>query len=406
MATKTIWDIDTYKPYQARFSQRLNRYIKYRRYYDGTIYSDSFFKVVHKLYAQTKALFSFLPRAVDIDVALVPGINDAWQLDTDDETIVAARDQLYRWSKWQIESDSWLEDGATLGEAMIKIVPVVDRGIVQLQRLQPEQCLLIDGIAIIVDNNRIGSNGKPYQYAEVITPESIRTFRDGEPYSYNDIDPVVDNPLGFVPIVAAANDNDNRPAFAKILPQLDSVNEMASYLADIIGRHIEPQWAAMGVERGDLTKSSGNIWFFPNADSKLQAILADIDIEGTLKFLETIKSETKANLPELAFDDLRAKDQIATESLKVQLIELQAKISRMRRRYDEALIESHQMAAMTAQIFGFAGIEALLQPHSIKASRSVLPINEMEMIQLEEARIALEMQRQAATGERFTNAIQ
>lgn len=401
MAINSIFDLDEFKPLAGRFYSRKNQYIRYRRYYDGSIYGDTGFKFAHKLYAQTKALFSFLARAVDLDVALVPGIVDAWALDTDDSAILVARDSLYSWSRWSIESDAWIEDGAMLGEAMIKIVPVVDIGTVQLQRLQPELCMIHNSTALIVDNTRIDNDGKIYEYSEIITPEFIRLFKNGEPFDYDGSGAMYENPIGFIPIIVTENDTNHRPTFSKMLPQLDSVNELASYLADIIGRHAEPQWAAFGVEQGDMSKSGNNIWFFPNADSKLQAILASVDIEGTLKFIETIKSETKSNLPELAFDDLRAKDQIATESLKVQLIELQAKISKMRRRYDSALVQAHQMAALIASIYSIVGIESLLQPHKMRANRPILPINELEEIQLQEARLGLEMATRSANGDGF-----
>lgn len=395
----SIFELDEFRHLASQFYSRKTQYIRYRRYYDGTIYSDSSFKMAHKLYAQTKALFSFLARAVDIDVALVPGLNNAWQLEGDDTAILAARNRLYDWSKWLTVGDGWVEDGATLGEAMIKIVPNLNSRTVEMQRLKPELCIIDGDMAIIADNTRTGSDGKQYEYAEVITPELIRTFRNGEPFAYGDIEAVYENPIGMVPIIVANNDTDKRPTFAKMLPQLNSVNELSSYLADIIGRHAEPQWAAFGVEQGELTKSGNNVWFFPNPQSKLEAIIAQVDVPGTLSFIETIKTETKSNLPELAFDDLRSKDQIATATLRVQLIELQAKITKMRRRYDGALVEAHQMAAIIAESYGIGELSPLLQPHSIMTDRPVFPVNRMEEIQLEEAELALEMQRRLSTGD-------
>jgi hypothetical protein len=398
MAATTIFDLDEFRPYAARFYARKTKYIKYRCYYNGTIYSDSSFKLAHRLYAQTKALYSFLARVVDLDVALVPGLSNSWELDGDNKEILSARNQLYDWSNWSIAGDSWVEDGVILGEAMIKIVPSIDMGTIQMQRLAPENCLTIGAMAIIADNTRIGDDGVMFEYAEVITPETIRTFRNSEPWDYG-FGAMYDNPIGLIPIVIVENDTDARPTFAKMLPQLDSVNELASYLNDIIGRHNEPQWAAFGVEQSDLTKSGDNVWFFPNPNSKLEAIIAAVDIDGALRFIQEIKLETKSNLPELAFDDLRAKDQIATESLKVQLIELIAKIVKMRRRYDNALVHAHQMAAIIGESYNIGDLSALLQPHRIKTDRSILPVNELDEIRLEEARLGLEMQRRLSSGE-------
>lgn len=389
---------------------RLRRFSLRRKYYEGTIYDDSAFKVDHRLYLQTKALLSFLARAVDLDVALVPGMMDAWTLtEGTSDAVKAARDQLYSWSNWATEGDGWLEDGATLGEAMLKIVP--GQSLVQMQRIKPELCMVVEHIdpqtqepvemAIIVDRSMVDSAGESYEYAEIITPDEIRTYWNGNPHGYNGMADRYPNPLGFVPLVTVQHDSEGRPTFAKALPSLNSVNELASYLANIIGRHGEPQWAIIGAEQSDLQKSGNNAWFLPPG-SDVKAILAEIDVPGALAFIQEIKGETKSNLPELAFDDLRSKDQIATETLEIQLVELHAKIWKMRRRYDAGLAQAQQMAALAAQVMGIGGIDQLLNAHSFDAKRPVLPVSEMDQIRLAEARLGLEMQQKAASGESLT----
>lgn len=412
----SIFSLPEFKGYENKMIARRRTANTRRRYYEGTIYDDTGFRLAHKLYAQTKALFSFLARAVDLDVALVPGVMGPWDLaDGTPRAIAAAQAQLYEWSEWATEGDAWLEDGATIGEAMIKIVPDPTVRTVQLQRLRPELCLLVRNhvdaetgqageLALIVDPHAEDPTGARYEYAEAITPSQVRTYRNGAPAGMDGQPDRYDNPLGFVPVVRANNDTDRRPTFAKVLPQLDSVNELASYLHNIIGRHAEPQWAAFGAEQGDLVRGQ-NVWFFPNKDAKLEAILAEIDIAGALAFIGEIKGEMKSNLPELAFDDLRAKAQIATETLEVQLVELDAKIWKMRRRYDAALIQAHHMAAMAATMYGIPELSALLAPHSMDYKRPVRPISELEQIQLAQARIGLEMSQQLLSGDGMTQAL-
>lgn len=414
MATDTILALPEFEPYQSRYYARALKFGRYRRYYEGTIYDDTAFKLAHKLYAQTKSLVAFIARTVDLDVALIPGMMEPWELDPDatPQGIIDARDLLYAWSQWPVESDAWLEDGTMLGEAMLKIVP--SESMVKVQRLRPETAMLLDHIdpdsgepvqmLLIVDRSMTDSTGKSYEYAEAITPGQIRTYRNGDPWGYGGNPDRYDNPLGFVPAIRTPCDVDCRPTFSPVLPQLNSVNEMASYISDIIGRHAEPQWAAIGAEASDLTKSGGNIWFFPQPDASLQAIIAQIDIPGTLAFIESFRDEMKSNLPELAFDELRAQKLLATETLHIQLIELRAKIWKMRRRFDAGLIQAHQMAAIAAGIYGIGDLAPLLAPHSMDYARPVLPRSRMEEIQLEEAELALEAARQMATGEGMTRA--
>lgn len=410
----TIFTLPEYKPYAPLYERRQQIYRRYRAYYEGTIYADTAFKLAHKLYAQTKALLSFLARAVELDAAFVPGINFPWQLAPGTpQPIIDAQQQLFEWSSWDTAGDEWLEDGATCGEAMIKVVPD-DSGpqtVIKLMREKPEKLMLVKHVdpqdfsrydmAITVDKTQVGADGKPYEYAEVITPTEIRTYYNGQPFGYNGNPDRYPNPLNFVPVVRVKNDGECRPSFAKCLPQLDSVNELASYLNDIIGRHAEPQWAALGADQSEMIKSSDNVWFFPNG-SDIKAILAQVDVEGTLAFLQEIKGETKSNLPELAFDDLRAKDNIATETLAIQLVELDAKIWKMRRRYDAALADADLLASMAALVYGVRDLAPLMAPHQYNWHRPVRPITEEEMIRLETSRLSLELMRRSMGGEGMT----
>src|SRR5262245_21801130 len=125
MATSTVFELPEFRPYHGRFMARLSKFNTYRGFVNGSIYRNSQFRLIHKLYAETKALFSFLARAVDLDIALVPGLMGPWALEEGTpQVILAAQKQLYEWSQWSIGSDEWLEDGTSLGEAMLKIVPV------------------------------------------------------------------------------------------------------------------------------------------------------------------------------------------------------------------------------------------------------------------------------------------
>lgn len=414
---RSIFQLDEFKPYKSRYHTRRAMLLRQRRYVDGSIYDDSHFKMAHKLYAQTKGLFSLLARAVEIDVALTPGMMGAWDLS--EGATNAQRDAqatLYRWSEWATEGDDWLEDGATVGRNVIKIVPDGDAGVVRLQRVQTEQVLRIGRhlapatgqmapLALIVDPQAEDGTGERYEYAEAITPAEIRTYRNGAPWAYNEMG--VDrwpNPLGVIPLVHAQNDTGGRPTWSKCGDQIVAVNELASYLNDIIGRHAEPQWAFTGVDESEVVKSGDNVWTLP-VGADVKAILATVDIPGTLEFVRELKLETKANLPELSFDDLRAKDQIATETLYVQLIELRAKVWKMRRRYDGALIGAHQMAAIAATIYGIGELAPLLDPHSMDAQRPVLPQSKLDRIREEEAELALEMQKQLSSGEGMTSLV-
>lgn len=414
---RTVFELPEFKPYQARFATRHLRMLAYRRYYDQTVYDSSAYVYVHKLYSETKSLLSYLGRAVDLDVGLIPGVMEPWQLaeETPDQ-IIEARNLLYTWSNWGIEADNWLQDATTCGEGFIKVVPMAASpggapAMVQLQNVAPETAIYLPQhvaaqgqtmpLFLVVDRSQLDAEGKNYEYAEAITPAEVRTYFNGTPKGYNGNPDRYPNPLRFVPVVQVKNDKDCHPTFSKALPQIDSVNELASYLNNIIGRHAEPQWAIAGARQGDLKKSGDNIWYLPTG-AEAQALIAALDIEGALNFIREIKAESKANLPELAFDDLRAKAQIATETLEVQLAELDIKIYRLRRRYDAALLQAHGLAARAAVTVGVAELASLLVPHTMDYRRPVRPISKMEQIAMRQAELGLEMAEAAASGDGMT----
>jgi len=249
----------------------------------------------------------------------------------------------------------------------------------------------------IMIEKREDTDGKTFEYAEVITPSSIRTFKDGMPHGFDGRDPEYTNELKFVPFVEIRHIETGKPfgecTFQKAIRLLDSVNRMASDLKKIIDKNSDPQWAIMGAEPSELNHSSDNVWFLP-ADAKVQILVPQIDIEGVLAFIKEIAVNVEKALPEKAFDDLRRKDQIATATLELQLMELVLKIKRTRPNYDKGLKLALQMAGKAAKTMSLPEI-AVLDDEELRFDdeRPILPIDEEGQIKLEIARLELEQLR-------------
>jgi hypothetical protein len=237
-------------------------------------------------------------------------------------------------------------------------------------------------------------SGGLVEYAEAITDTSVRTFVDGVLAGVDGREPEYLNPLGFVPFVEV---HHIRTGFAlgectyqKAIPLLDEVNQLASYLADIISKHVEPQWAMMGVEPSDMVKSGDTVWFLPSG-SDAKPLIAGVDIDGVLAFVKEIAGNVQGALPELAFDELRAKDQIATATIELQLMELTLKVKRTRPNYDDGLVKALRMAGRAAATMGLSEI-ALLDDEDLvfDAERPVIPLDAVAQIDLELKQIELE----------------
>lgn len=126
----------------------------------------------------------------------------------------------------------------------------------------------------------------------------------------------------------------------------------------------------------------------------VKAIVASIDIGGVLEFIKEIAAEVKDSLPELAFDELRKKDQIATATLELQLMELVIKINRSRPNYDAALEQAMRLAGYAGQQMGLPNLAPLAtEVIDIEPNRQVIPLDEITKIDIELKELELEQAR-------------
>ena len=104
-------------------------------------------------------------------------------------------------------------------------------------------------------------------------------------------------------------------------------------------------------------------------------------------------------MPELAFDDIKRKDQIATATLELQLMELVLKIKRIRPNYDQGLADALRLAGRAGSTMQLPGIAVLdSEQLSFDANRDVLPLDRQTSIALELQEISLEQMKGVAGG--------
>lgn len=399
---KSIFDLPEFKPYKARFDARGARFKTMEGYYSGAVYGGlrkDLRLVMPRFYQGVKPLYLPLARAVDIDAGIIPG---GWTLaeDATDEQR-AAMDTVFDWSEWGVYGVLFIHYGAQYGHSGLKVADLRDEKRVLISPVDPCRFLLVSaasasGMAIYIEV-REDENGKEFEYAEVTTSELIRTYKNGEPMGFEGREAEYKNDLGFVPYVEARHVETGRlfgeATFEKAIPMLDEVNQLASYLGDIIAKHAEPQWAVLGAEASELVKSGDMVWFLPGgADAK--PLVAPVDITGVLEFVKEIAKNVKDSLPELSFDELRSKTQIATATLELQLMELVLKVKRTRPNYDNALVQALRMAGRAAKTMGIEEIGVLDDENLlIDPERAVLPMDPQTAMDLELGQIQLERER-------------
>lgn len=415
MSISSIFDQDEFTPYAGRWKKRQDELTRRQSYYDGSVYSDTMARLKWfgpRFNQGVRPLYLPLSRAVDVDAGVIPG---GWTLAERSMGLAAAQQKVFDWSRWDTLGVLYVHYGAQYGVSGLKIADLRDDKKVIISTLDPTTFMLIrksqyddtPDMALVIET-REDAEGKQFEYGEVITPETIRTYHDGMPQGFDDRAPNYANELGFVPFVEIYHIRTGsvwgEATYQKAIPLLDEVNTLATSLANIIGKHAEPQWAIIGAEASDMQHSGDNIWFIPNGgDAKI--LVPDIDIEGVLEFVREIRDQVKGALPELGFDEFRAKENVATATVELQLMELVLKIKRTRPNYDEGLVDALRMAGRAAASMGIGDLAGLdVETLSLDAARPILPLDPLTAIRIEMESLALERERALGTREGVDDA--
>ncbi len=378
----TIFERDEFKPYARRWYARQQAFSRRRAYYDGSVYNGvlgALDWLGPRFAGRIQPLYLPCARAVNVDSGIVPG---GWALAPGAEHLAAALATLFEWSDWSTEGVLYVHYGALYGNSVLRVSDLRAAGRVVVAPVAPESCLLVESgaydrtprLAIVVQALERG--GTLAEYAEVIEPHRVRTFIDGEPQGLDGRPAAYANALGWVPFVEVRHINAGVEigacAFQDALSLLDSVNDVAADLATIIKKHARPKWAVLGADEAELSNDD-DIWTFP-AGSDVKVLVPGIDVAGVLRFLQDMREQVEKAMPELAFDQVLAKMNIATRTIELQLMELILLIQRVRPNYDRGLERAARMAGRAARSMGLADVAALDDPAlRFDPARPVLP---------------------------------
>ena len=375
---------------------------------------------------------------------LWPGtLPEALPIVTDNQRIVEAIQQVWKWSNWAANKQlaaRWL---ALYGDMFIKVAQSDDLGQVYFQLIEPEYVTSFDKdhrdfltyIRVDIPRTQREADGslRHYTYTEVWDKPAV-SFRAWEHERGPDDSveqlgrPILERVLApgngpdfvgvdFVPFVHAKfrdiGDERGVGAFTLSLDKIDEVNRKATRLAQMIFRYNKALFAlrANGVDAsgrplpapriggatgdagaGDTIELGDDRLLRLPGTSELQSLVPPVDYQAHLDALKADLDELEQDLPELTYYRLRETGNLSGRALQLLLAPAIKKAEEARGNAEAALIRANEMALSIGANAGiFSGIGAYesgdFEHHFQK--RDVLPISDIE--QAEESKLYVEM---------------
>jgi hypothetical protein len=333
------------------------RYRRNWRYYQNVPYTEP----RPGLYARMRSIFNQITKIVDTDARFAMG--ERLQVQAEPET-EAAINRLWEWSDFQQEKYLLARYGACCGDAFVKVVdnrawelnPDPDPEVpVRLNVLPP------DAVAPRYDpHDRKRMLACKIEYVhgrdihkEVITPEEILHYDERDP---DRVLATYPNPLGFIPIVHIRNldigEEFGLCSFHNLVPTVDALNEIASFMLEIVKLYADPVIIGRGMERGSLRKQTvdadgrpvATVWWVPTPEGSFEFLEWQGNLPDVLAFLDRIQAVIERNTPELTLSGMQDRNDISGYSISLHLIELVRKIEEVRGNYFTALERANRMA--------------------------------------------------------------
>jgi hypothetical protein len=349
---------------ETDYSRNL-RYRRNWRYYQNMPYTEP----RPGLYAKMRAIFNQITKIVDTDARFTMG--ERLQVKAEPE-VEGAINRLWEWSEFQQEKYLLGRYGACCGDAFIK---VVDNQPWELNAdPDPERPVLLNVLPPDAVSPRYDPHDRKRMLAckieyvhgreihkEIITPEEILLYDERDPER---IAARYDNPLGFIPIVHIRNIDIGEEfglcSFHNLLPTVDALNELASFMFDIAKLYADPVIIGRGMERGSLKKQTvdaegrpvATVWWVPTPEGSFEFLEWRGNLPDVLAFLDRIQTSIERNTPELALSALQDRRDVSGYSVSLHLIELVRKVQEMRGSYFTALEAANRMALRILEMQG------------------------------------------------------
>lgn len=317
---------------------------------------------LESLYAFTRSFYNPVTQTVDMDVDTV--FREPTRFSANKAGKNDALDLILRRSRMDERRLNLVRFGAATGDVYLRVDADPDTKAIKIFVHSPELVRvvrsphdhdIIEYAVISYDyNDYSGNEIVEHNRTDVIYPDVIRTFRDGVIFDFDGRPGERDNPLGVVPIFPVANlDVDlgfGLPTYHNVIPTLDVVNEIFSFLMNIIKMNADPTVIAEGIRAGDLTKGNAanphatQVWYVPLAPAgtgtsgpKIYMLEWKGNLPDVMGMLRDVRTDIVDALPEMHITKMQQQGAYSGFALNAMMFGFVSKATRMRIIYKNAL---------------------------------------------------------------------
>ncbi len=365
-------------------------------YYTNTAYDelDSVWlrlRTRSKYYRHTRAIFNPVRRLVDFYAGVIwPGALTANPEDLPSNAQVAvplpkktpkalrdAMDQLWQWSNFGVQRYGLLRFGAALGNVLVEIVDDVESGKVTWDIVRPGYVrdMHLDNSGFVKSYSveykyEDREDGKDYTYRREVSQETIKTYRNDEPYSYYGVPSSYPNPYGFAPAVWMSHANVasifGLPAVRNV-SKIDELNSLVAHANDQIHKLLsapiilalhDPEAPLPDPPEGATQSSVGMTIAADPSREAIQYIEANVGASvhslnlpdgQAIKHIEMLLDEVERDHPELSlWQAMREMTQVSGIAVSRLFGDAKAYIDEAASAYDTSLVRLIQMSTAIA----------------------------------------------------------
>lgn len=289
--------------------------------------------------------------------------------------------QVAQWTNFQTQKDQIAYLGAAVGDLGLEVVDDVARGKVAFKLWWPGFVKTIElddyeNVQFVCLEYQTGEGDETYLYRQEMSKESIATFKDDQPFAYEE-DGLVEwaNPYGFVPFNWVRHypllGKYSEPAM-RSTTKLDRLNSLVTRTVDYIATRqkapmgIAADWDSRGF--GDLNvnaqRASGSADENGSSDTGIDSMITDdvfllslpegsspvplfgnLEPEQVIPFIDRMLTEMEADNPELnAWAKLREMTGVSGVAIERALGDTVPRVYRTQAAYDQQIVKAFQMA--------------------------------------------------------------